>query len=76
MLSDTSPEARRFYYARLAQLTPGERFALGIELSTAADELLRAGVRRRFPDATGEEFAYQLLRARYGRELAGRVCGR
>lgn len=76
MLSDTTPEARRFYYQRLAQMTPAERVAIAAELTAAADELLRSAVRRRYPNADAEEFAYELLRARYGRALAGKVYGR
>ena len=76
MLSDTTPDAQRFYYQRLAELTPAERIAIAMELTAAADELLRAAVKRRFPEAEGEEFDYQLLRARYGPELADKVYGR
>ena len=76
MLSDTSPEAQRFYYDQLAAMTPEERFVTGMELTAAADELVRAAVRRRFPDARGEEFEYQVLRVRYGRTLADKVYGR
>ena len=76
MLSDTTPDAQRVYYQTLARMTPSQRVAIAMELTAAADELLRAGVRRRFPDADGEEFLYQLLRARYGRALADKVYGR
>ncbi len=76
MFSDTSPEAARFYYRRLAALTPAERFQMGLELTAAADEMLRAAVARRFPGASEEEFQYQLLRARYGKELADKVWRR
>ena len=76
MLSDTTPKAQRFYYRRLAAMTPAQRLNIGIELTEAADELLRESVRRRFPDARGEEFEYQVLRTRYGRELADRVYRR
>lgn len=76
MLSDTSPEAARFYYQRLAALTPSERIQIGLELTAAADNLLRAAIARRFPHASEEELQYQLLRARYGKELADRVWRR
>ena len=76
MLSDTTTDARRFYYRTLARMSPAERVALAMDLTAAADDLLRAAVRRRFPDADGEEFLYQLLRARYGRALAQKVYGR
>jgi hypothetical protein len=76
MLSDTTPEARRFYYRRLAEMSPAERMAVGMELAAAGDELVRAAVRRRFPDAEGEEFEYRVLRVRYGRALADQVYRR
>jgi hypothetical protein len=76
MLSDTTPDARRFYYARLSQMTPAERVTVAMELTAAAAELTRASVHRRFPDAQGEEFEYQVLRLRYGRALADKVYGR
>ena len=47
-----------------------------MEMISATEDLLRAGVRLRHPQATGEEFEYQLLRAKYGHELAARVYGR
>lgn len=76
MLTDTTPEAQRAYCAALARLTPAERVALTMEMIASTDDLVRAGVRLRHPNATSEEFAYQFLRAKYGRELAGRVYGR
>ncbi len=76
MLSDTSPEAERVYYRALAALSPAERVAIAMDLTTAADQMLRAAVRRRFPDADDDQLTYELLRARYGRSLANRVCGR
>jgi hypothetical protein len=72
-LSDTTPEARRVYFDILRRMTPAERVQVAMELTAAADELLRAGVRRSHPEAQGEEFDYQVLRARYGQELADKV---
>ncbi|MDX2152342.1 MAG: hypothetical protein SFV54_16510 [Bryobacteraceae bacterium] len=76
MHQDTSPDARRFYYRRLAELAPAERAAIAVELCQASDALLREGIRRRHPYAGPEEVNYWLLRSRYGRELADRVHGR
>ena len=76
MLTDTSPEAQRAYHAVIARLTPAQRVEMTMEMISATDDLLRAGVRLRHPEATGEEFEYQLLRAKYGRYLAARVYGR
>ena len=76
MLSDTSPAAQRIYEQAIARLTPDERVAITMEMIAVTDDLVRAGVRLRHPVATGEEFEYQFLRAKYGPELAGRVYGR
>ena len=76
MLTDTTPEAERVYHAILAKLTPGERAEIVLEMIAATDDLVRAGIRLRYPEATGEEFDYQFLRAKYGDDVAGRVYGR
>ena len=78
MLTDTTPEAQRAYDSAIGRLTPAERVAISMEMIAVTEDLLllRAGVRLRYPAATGEEFEYQVLRAKYGRELAGRVYGR
>ena len=76
MLSDTSPAAQRVYEQAIARLTPDERVAITVEMIAVTDDLLRAGNRLHHPGTTGEEFEYQLLRAKYGPELAGRVYGR
>ena len=76
MLSDTTPAAQQVYEQAIRRLTPDERVAITMEMIAVTDDLLRAGIRLRHPDATGEEFAYLLLRAKYGPELAGRVYGR
>lgn len=76
MINDTTPDAQRAYEAAIAGMTPAERVAMCLEMIAATDDLLRAGIRLRFPEACGEEFEYQLLRAKYGQELARRVYGR
>jgi len=76
MPSDTSPAAQIVYERAIARLTPDERVAIVMEMIAVTDDLLRAGIQLRHPGARGEEFEYQLLRAKYGPELAGRVYGR
>lgn len=76
MITDTTPEAQRIYEKAISGMTPAERVAMCLEMIAVTDDLVRAGIRLRFPDAQGEEFKYQVLRAQYGPELAGRVCGR
>lgn len=54
-------------------MTPAERVAMAIDMITVTDDLIRAGLRLRYPQASGDEFDYQVLRAKYGPELAQRV---
>ena len=76
MLRDTSPAAQLVYEKAIERLTPDERIAITMEMIAVTDDLIRAGIRLRHPAASGEEFEYLLLRAKYGPELAGRVHGR
>ena len=76
MLTDTTPEAQCAYETVIARMSPAERVAMCMERIAVTDELVRAGIRLRFPDARGEDFEYQVLRAKYGEELARRVYGR
>lgn len=76
MITDTTPEAQRVYETAIAGMTPAERVSMCLEMIAVTDDLLRAGIRLRFPEAQGEEFEYQLLRVKYGQELANRVYGR
>lgn len=76
MINDTTPEAQRVYESAIARMTPAERVAMCMQMIAVTDDLLRAGIRLRFPEAHGEEFDYQLLRVKYGQELANRVYGR
>lgn len=76
MISDTTPEAQHVYETAIRGMTPAERVAMCMEMIAVTDDLLRAGIRLRFPEAGEQEFEYQLLRAKYGQELARRVYGR
>ncbi len=76
MITDTTPEAQRAYQSAIGGMTPAERVSLCMEMIAVTDELLRAGIRLRFPEACGQELEYQVLRAKYGQELAERVYGR
>lgn len=76
MLSDTSPEARRVYFESLALLSPAERVQIALELTEAAEQMQRAAILRRNPEATEAEVVYELVRIRYGKELADRVYRR
>jgi hypothetical protein len=72
-LSDTSPEASRIYFQRLAEMTPSERIGIGVALWDAADRLQRAAARRMHPDADDAEITYRIAVARFGVALAGKA---
>jgi hypothetical protein len=72
---DTSPEAKRFDFERLARLTPGERLALMGEQSRMIRHLAEAAIRREHPDASHEELRARLAVRLYGRETVERVLG-
>lgn len=72
---DTSPEAKRFYYQRLAQLTPSERLALMREASRMIRALAETSIRREHPDASPEELQARVAVRLYGRATVERVLG-
>ncbi len=76
MLTDTTLEAQRVYETAIARMTPAERVSVLLEMISVTEDLMRAGIRLRFPEAKGDEFEYQVLRAKYGPEIAKRVYGR
>ncbi len=69
-LSDTSPEASRVYFRRLAEMTPAERIDIGVALWDAADSLQRAAMRKMYPDADEAEIIFRIAVTRFGEELA------
>lgn len=75
LMTDTTPEAQSVYEIAIANMTPAERVAMCMEMIAVTDELVRAGVQLRYPKARGQEFNYQMLRAKYGQEVARQVCG-
>ena len=76
MITDTTPDAQRAYEIAIAGMTPAQRVSMCMEMIAVTDELVRAGIRLRYPEAQGQEFEYQMLRAKYGQELARQVYGR
>lgn len=72
---DTSPEARRFYYERLAALTSSERLAMMRESSRMIRDLAETSVRREHPGASAEELRVRLAVRMYGREIVEKVLG-
>jgi hypothetical protein len=72
---DTSPEAQRRYFERLAQLTPSARLALMRQSSRMIRQLAEATIRRDHPDASPDEVRARLAVRLYGREVVGPVLG-
>jgi hypothetical protein len=72
-LSDTSPKASKFYFERLAALSPGERVRICVGLWEAAQSLQWATTRLKYPDADEAEIAFHVAVTRFGVELARRV---
>ena len=53
---DAKPQAnRRIYFETLRRMTPEQRLLKSFELTELTHELLRAGIRQRFPDAGPDE---------------------
>lgn len=72
---DTSPAAKRFYFERLAKLTPGERLALMRASSRMIRKLAEAALRREHPDASPEELRARFAVRLYGKAAVERVLG-
>jgi hypothetical protein len=72
---DTSPEGKRFYFARLAKLTSFERLALMRESTGMIRRLAEASIRNEHPEASPEELRARLAVRLYGRETVERVLG-
>ena len=67
---DTSPKALAVYFNRLRELSPSERVRIGVGLWEAANTLQWAAARRKHPEASEEELAFQIACTRFGPELA------
>lgn len=72
---DTSPEAKRVYFERLAKLSAGERLALMRASSRMIRQIAEAALRREHPDASPEEFRARLAVRLYGRAAVEGVLG-
>jgi hypothetical protein len=72
---DTTPEAKRFYFERLAEMTPSDRLALMRKGSRMIRRLAEAAVRREHPDLSAEELRARVAVRLYGRETVEGVLG-
>lgn len=69
-LSDTDPEAERVQLELLRRAGPGRRLRLALSLSRTVMGLSRAGLARRFGDASPEELGLRFVALHYGSDLA------
>lgn len=71
-MSDTTPDAARFYHERLRALPAAERLRIAASLSASVRRLAEAGIRLRFPDIGERELAARLAARLYGDKVAAR----
>jgi hypothetical protein len=76
MASDTAPEVAARYRERIRALPPARRLEIAAQLTEGVRTLAEAGLRRRHPDASGEELRCRLAALLYGRGVAERLFGR
>lgn len=67
---DTSETMRSVYYARLAEMSPGERVRIGVQLWEAANALQRAALLREDASLSEFEILYRIAVSRFGEEAA------
>ena len=60
---------------RCRAMTPAERAAVVAELNNAADEMARAGILLRYPDADEREIFLRLTALKIGRDLMVQAYG-
>ncbi len=70
---DTSPEMEKLLFDLLRQKTPAERFQMTSDITEAAIDLWRAGVRRRHPQWSEQEVSLHWVEVHYGDEWAAKI---
>ncbi len=70
---DTAAEAEALQVERIRAMTPGERASFANRLSRDVLRLSEAGVRQALGDASELEIYFEMLRRRYGADLAREV---
>jgi hypothetical protein len=74
-ISDTSPEAERVQIEILRAMPSWRKFQLLNDLIVTGRKLALAGLRERFPGASGDELRRRLATLLLGPELAAKVYG-
>lgn len=72
---DTTLEAEQFQIERLREMSPAQRFAVLESLVRMADQLSRAGIRLRYPDADEREIGLRAAALRLDAEAMRAVYG-
>jgi hypothetical protein len=72
---DTSAEIERRQIEAWRAMNPAQKLAIVSQLTLACEELARAGIRERHPNATGREIELRLGALRLGRDTMIRVFG-
>ena len=75
-MRDTSPEMEARHRALLMARSPEERAAMASDMSDAAREMARSGIRARMGELDEVEMRVQLFLHLYGRELGPDRCAR
>ncbi len=73
--SDTSPEAEAVQFRIWAEMPGWRKLELVGEMNRMVRELMLAGLRERYPNASEEEIKRRLMDLTLGPELAERVYG-
>ena len=71
--ADTSPEVWRMQMSALGAMTPEQRLALWEESQRQFSLMEDVAMRRLHPDFSDYQILVELVRARYGDELASKV---
>jgi hypothetical protein len=74
-LSDTSPEADKIMFELWRKATPTQKMNKVIGIGRMVNELTRAEIRRRYPDATPREVELRLASRNLDRETMIRAFG-
>lgn len=71
---DTAPDVDRRRLAAAWETPTWRKLQMTLEMSQAALDLTRAGLRHRHPDADEEEIRYRLACLLFGIQTANRLC--
>jgi hypothetical protein len=72
---DTSAETERRQIEAWREMNAAQKLAIVSQLTLAAEEMARAGIRERHPNATGREIELRLGALRLDRDTMIRVFG-